>query len=385
MINQGGDPLFNSKNEVSNDFWLNAAYSSGYPQIDFRRKLKDVIDKRFLLIWLASFIVHFSTALYFSINPPNPQFHRSEIDRIQKQFATLVLEKEIEVETAEPENIVTDNIVSEGVQVSSNIASGRSVGTQGDAQSEAIGGGSGDEAVSESDGFGSVSGSDTRRASREKISREVSSKGLLGLLTGSGSNAQGESVSDVLGDAANTQNNFDKVMGDLDGLKKSGKATPGSALNQGKGRRSQKGNRSTAGGGIDSLVSGKEQVVSAAIQRKGNIVLEKVSSIADERGIKTESRDPDRVSEVINGHNASIQYCYQRELKQNPDIKGKLVVRFTVTPAGKVTDVKIISSTLNNSRIERCVLTRIKRWDDFGQIDSSKGDATFRQVYTFGY
>jgi len=384
VSNQGGSPSFNSKNEINGEFWMGAAYESGYSQIDFGRKLKDVIDRRFLLIWLASFIVHFSTALYFSINPPNPQFHRSEIDRIQKQFATLVLEKEIEIEPAEPENIVTDNAASEGTQFSSNINSGRLIESQGGSQSEAAGETTGENLV-ESEGFGNVSGSDKRRASREQISQEVSSKGLLGLLTGSGSNTQGETVSDVLGEAANTQNNFDKVMGDLDGLKKAGKSAPGSALNQGTGRRIQKGNRSTAGGGIDSLVSGKQQVESTDIRRKGNIVVEKVSSIADERGIKSESRDPDKVSEVINRHNSSIQYCYQRELKQNPDIRGKLVVRFTVTPAGKVRDVKIISSTLNNARIERCVITRIKRWDDFGQIDSSQGDASFRQVYTFGY
>ncbi len=222
-------------------------------------------------------------------------------------------------------------------------------------------------------------------SSREQISQEVSSKGLLGLLTGSGSNAQGEAVTDVLGEAAGGQGDLDKVLGNLDGLKKSGKSTAGSIIKQGNGQIAQKGTRSTETGGIDELLVEKGQAKSTDIQRTGNIVVEEVSEVADERGIKSESRDSDKVSEVVNGHNSSIQYCYQRELKQNPDLKGKLVVRFTIGPDGKIKDVKIISSTLNSPSIERCVLSRIKRWDNFGAIDPAKGDATFRQVYTFGY
>jgi len=382
VSNQGGSPFFNTNEEINRDLWVDASYD--YFPKDFERNFRDVFDKRFLLIWMVTFIVHFSTALYFSINPPTSGYHRSEIDRIQKQFATLVLEKEIEDQPVEPEIFPMEKIVTKTGPLSSNDLRGKETGSKGGIQSEQVG----ETTVAssaKSQNIGSSAGTDKWRAPRDQISQEVSSKGLLGLLTGSGNNAKGETVSDVLGEAANTQNNFDRVMGDLNGLKKTGKSTSGSILNQGSNRRSQKGIRSTEGGRIDSLISGKQQAKSTNIYRKGNIVVEQVSRIADERGIKSESRDSDKVSEVINRHNSSIQYCYRRELKQNPDLKGKLVIRFTVTPAGTVKDVKLISSTLNNPRIERCVIMRIKRWDDFGQIDPARGDATFRQVYTFGY
>ena len=121
------------------------------------------------------------------------------------------------------------------------------------------------------------------------------------------------------------------------------------------------------------------------MKRKGSIIVSNISAVANEQGKKSDCRNSDEVSEVVNSHNAAIQYCYQRELKRNPDLKGKLVVRFVINPSGKVKDVKIISSTINNPRVERCVVNRIRRWDDFGAIDPAKGDATFRQVYTFGY
>ena len=150
--------------------------------------------------------------------------------------------------------------------------------------------------------------------------------------------------------------------------------------------RSRKGERTTTtGSGIDGLIEGIGEVKSTDIGRTGSIVVEDISSIEDERGIKSESRSPDSISEVVNRHNSSIQYCYQRELKENPDLKGKLAIRFTITSDGKVKNVNVISSTLNNTRVERCVVSRISRWDDFGPIDPSKGDATFRQIYTFGY
>jgi TonB family protein len=380
--NQSNSFSLNTNGEIDSDFWTD--YNHEYSLKDFERRFSDFFDKRFVLIWMVTFIVHVSTALYFTINPPRVGSQQEQIDRIQKQYATFVLEKEIEPQPVEPEPFLAGKIFSEKGSISSEAKRNAGAVSEGGFQSrrsEETGVAWSDEA----DGTVDYTGGDKRRSSREQISREVSSKGLLGLLTGSGSNAKGEAITDVLGEAGATQGDLEKALGELDGLKRSGKAGTGGIITQGKGKAGQKGTRSTEGAGIDELIAGKGQATSTDVQRKGNIVVEQVSAIADERGIRSESRDADQVSEVINRHNSSIQYCYQRELKQNPDLKGKLVVRFTVTPEGKVNDVKVISSTLDSPSIERCVISRIKRWDDFGAIDPSKGEATFRQVYTFGY
>lgn len=384
MNNQGNSLHYNDSPAINNDWWNELGESYAHFPKEYKRNFSETLDKRFLLIWMVTFMVHFSIALYFAINPPATSFDQSDIDRIQKQFATLVLEKAIEKAPIEPETSSLENLTSEKTSIN---AQGQAKGSNGSGSGSgtAQGGNISVESSTDSPDIGSPSGTGKRQSSREQISKEVSSKGLLGLLTGSGNNAKGEEISDVLGEAAGAQGDLDKALGNLEGLKKSGKSSTGSAGNQGDGRLTQKGTRATESGGIDELIAGKGQVKSTEIQRTGNIVVEQVSEIADERGIKSESRNSDKVSEVINRHNSSIQYCYQRELKQNPDLKGKLVVRFTITPEGKVGDVKVISSTLNSPSIERCVISRIKRWDDFGAIDPSKGEATFRQVYTFGY
>ena len=85
------------------------------------------------------------------------------------------------------------------------------------------------------------------------------------------------------------------------------------------------------------------------------------------------------------GHVKAIKYCYERELKRFPTLKGKVAVRVTVNPEGAVKHVEIVSSTLNNDRVERCIVSRIRLWKDFKAIDPKEGDVTFRQVYAFGY
>ncbi len=102
-------------------------------------------------------------------------------------------------------------------------------------------------------------------------------------------------------------------------------------------------------------------------------------------GAETTGRDFNSIFPVIKKHEASINYCYERELKRNPNLKGKVVVRFIVTPKGNVSEVTVVSSTLNNEEVQQCIVTRISRWNDFGEVDASKGDATFRHVYVFGY
>ena len=47
----------------------------------------------------------------------------------------------------------------------------------------------------------------------------------------------------------------------------------------------------------------------------------------------------------------AIQQCYEKELKRNPSLKGKVVVRFSITPAGRTTDIDIEENTLGNEAV----------------------------------
>lgn len=95
-------------------------------------------------------------------------------------------------------------------------------------------------------------------------------------------------------------------------------------------------------------------------------------------------RDPRLVHEIVKGHSPAIQDCYKRALKRKPDLQGKLVVRFTIGIDGRVTRAELISSTLSDAELERCVLKRIRRWNDFPEAPPEYGEVRFVQEYKFG-
>ena len=71
--------------------------------------------------------------------------------------------------------------------------------------------------------------------------------------------------------------------------------------------------------------------------------------------------DAEGVKKVIREHLGRIKICYYEGLKENPDLKGDLVVQFTVGLDGYVTATRIASSTINSPEVENCVLRRFAR------------------------
>src|SRR6185295_5438904 len=64
--------------------------------------------------------------------------------------------------------------------------------------------------------------------------------------------------------------------------------------------------------------------------------------------------DPDKVASAIrNRYQQGVINCYRQGLKSNPNLSGKVSVRFTVGPAGSVTAVKITEGM--DAGVDRCV------------------------------
>lgn len=219
--------------------------------------------------------------------------------------------------------------------------------------------------------------------STAQISREVSKKGLLALITGSGEAAQGDAVQDVLGDDASSTSgkNLDKILSNIGGIKTSG-ASEGAG--KGSGGSVRGGRATSSGASIDDIVTGLGSAKQNSIKKKTKMKLFKSTNVKAEAG-KSGGRSPASVLAVINSHKAAIEYCYQRALRSNPNLKGKISVRFVIRPDGSVGNVKVVESTMNNAGVERCIVSKIRRWRDFGPVDPSKGNAVFRQDYIFGY
>lgn len=72
------------------------------------------------------------------------------------------------------------------------------------------------------------------------------------------------------------------------------------------------------------------------------------------------SRPYEEIELVFQKNKGTIFSLYNRALRKDPTLQGKIVVELTIAPSGQVTKVRIISSELNNSELEKKLMARIK-------------------------
>lgn len=85
------------------------------------------------------------------------------------------------------------------------------------------------------------------------------------------------------------------------------------------------------------------------------------------------------MDQVVNRHLNQLRYCYQRALTRDPDIAGKVVVKFEVAADGTVTSAEIKSTTMNNEQVESCLVGRFMRF----QFPEPKGGGIVIASYPF--
>ncbi len=72
--------------------------------------------------------------------------------------------------------------------------------------------------------------------------------------------------------------------------------------------------------------------------------------------------DTDAIAREIAKHRDEIKYCYEKEINaENPDLAGRVGIRFVIGASGIVTTAGVSSTTLNNVNAERCIVDVIKR------------------------
>jgi TonB family protein len=235
---------------------------------------------------------------------------------------------------------------------------------------------------------GSGSGSpEARRLSRAALSRSVSGKGILGMMTGVGVSmvkdgtgvlgGEGEGLGDNLNELLSSVGNGSS--GENPGYGYGGGSDAGSETGTAGARGSRSGRLAT----IDDVVARLGDHRYGAISRKGGLKIDNTSEVAGQAK-RSAYRSPDAIREVLLRHVNVVKYCYERALRKNPELKGKVALRITVVPDGSVSDADIVSSTLNDEDVEQCILSRVRQWSDFAPIDSNEGSVTFKQTYTFG-
>ncbi len=72
------------------------------------------------------------------------------------------------------------------------------------------------------------------------------------------------------------------------------------------------------------------------------------------------SRSREEIEMVFDQNKGAIHALYNRALRSNPDLQGKLVLKLTIEPTGRVSDVQVVSSDLHDEELERKLVQRVR-------------------------
>src|SRR5262245_175847 len=184
---------------------------------------------------------------------------------------------------------------------------------------------------------------------RARLAEQVKSTGLLKLL-GAKSDAGGSSA-DVLGkgDVDRDQEKAFQGVGGV-GVASSDSLRGIKSGGSGSGRVADAGSL-RGGAGIAGAETGRgagERTVKGAIKTEAPAVDGEL--------------DPNMVAKEVRRRLGAIKACYERALKRNPNLSGKVVIHWTITQAGTVSGVDVEQDTLGDAEVASCIKSLIARW-----------------------
>jgi hypothetical protein len=210
-----------------------------------------------------------------------------------------------------------------------------------------------------------------RAARRAALAEQLAQRGInkiLGTLGGSGEGA----IVDVLrgGDVGADQ---DELLSQVNGV---GVATGGSrtlrgpAGGEGTGEAADISQLRMKGGdvAVKTAGAGKEKRVTGNIRKKKPTAVDGTGDLS-----------PQEVAKVVNRRIGAIKGCYERALRRNPNLEGKITIRFTIAGSGKVSAARTTMNELTPD-VGNCIVTAFKRFR-FPQPDG--GSLTVEYPFLF--
>ena len=89
--------------------------------------------------------------------------------------------------------------------------------------------------------------------------------------------------------------------------------------------------------------------------------------------------DRELVRRVVQQHHSQLRYCFENELIRNPKLGGRIQVKWIITGNGTVSNAQLASTTMNNAKVERCIVSRVRGW----QFPPPKGGGIATITYPF--
>jgi len=184
---------------------------------------------------------------------------------------------------------------------------------------------------------------------KEQMRKKVAGMGLLKLIGTAGEGSGGTIISDVLGDGGKDRD----IDSALQGVKQIGYATTA-------GQRSRKGEA-----GASKTAKIKDLKVAKS---KGKVGVKKRAERKVSGAAKIGAAEVDGtmnakdIGKIVRRNRRAIRRCYEKALKTNPGLKGKIAVTFMINARGRVQMVEISDDTMKNAKVATCIKSVVRRW-----------------------
>jgi TonB family protein len=280
-----------------------------------RGSLLSQVDQFFFIILAVSLSLHFSGATFIACQPM-PEERELSLEELPDRFVKAMMP--VEVKPPPPKQVADSGPKKEQAKK--------------------------DEPKAEAEGEKAA----TSAKAKAELQNKVASSGLLKVI-GSASGGGG-AFEDVLGGSSGVGD----VASALSGASGVGVATADALAAGGPkggtaGSTAGIGDLGTTGGGNVNL---GEKAVAAV---RGGVSLQTPD-------VESSDVDREKLAGFVRARKSAIQGCYERELKRNPSLKGRVVIRFTITPQGTTSDIDVEENTLGNDAVASCIRTVIRGW-----------------------
>jgi len=300
-----------------------AQANGSFPK-DLRYDLANRIDKKVWIAYAIVFLIVGSFLLGVSYIKPSKELTENDVLEIKKRFAKLELNKPKKEEPKKEEE--------QGKKEKKEEKEKPKIDRKNESKEEK------QERKKETE--------ESRAQVREQLKKDIDMSGLFAELTALGD--EGDEVIDEIFEQG------DEVdLGDIDLDNASFSSKPSSSPQ----KRNRKGTQ------VKSEGLGK-QVITRAEAKKVKVSAEvKLSKPKKITGAASgdESRSANSIEKVIRRIQNKIKLQFEKYLRQDPNLSGKVEVEFTILADGNVTNVQIASSTLKHSAFERRLISMIKR------------------------
>lgn len=326
-----------------------AAKQLSFPN-EFKKSFWESIDKRYFAILLSTFTIVYGGMFIALVNyvPPsqadlNAMAKQQYMNKILKQSASLDIQKAAAEEKKADAGGEEAAAETKAVEKTSSKGKSREETQSKDFQAERA-----------------AAASAAKEAYQQQVAAQASA--MLATLSGrsrTGRASSAGSAADVLGGATGTTD-LGSVLSGATGKDAAsglglGNATSRADIGRGGGVGGAKLGAVGAGTGLGAG-SGVGDALSRGGKIKASLATGKVKSTG------ASSRSVEELTGVIDQHQRAVQACYEQEKVKDPSLKGQVVIELRIDKDGRVIGPRVVSSTMKNPNVERCILNKVRLW-----------------------